>query len=82
MAFMQYVEQHPVATVFIVIGFLLLLVAIREKKKKKRYGRRATERQIMFAQNVAKLNNVPEPKHLYDHHISLAAWTWGQGFGR
>ena len=54
---------------------------IREKKKKKRYGRRATERQIMFAQNVAKLNNVPEPKHLYDHHISLAAWTWGQGFG-
>ena len=55
---------------------------IREKKLKKRYGRRATERQIMFAQNVARLHNVPEPKHLYDHHISLAAWTWGQGFGR
>ena len=55
---------------------------VRETKSQKRYGRRATERQIRFAQNLAKSKNVPEPQHLYDHHISLAAWTWRHGSGR
>ncbi len=55
---------------------------IREKKPKKRYGRKATDRQIRFAQTVAKSNNLPEPDHLYDHHISLAAWTWRYRSGR
>ena len=55
---------------------------VREKNPKKRYGRRATERQIRFAQNLAKSKNLPEPGHLYGHHISLAAWTWRYRSGR
>ena len=49
---------------------------ISEKKDKKRYGRRASDQQIEFAKALAKQNNVPEPFHLYDYHISLAGWTW------
>jgi len=48
----------------------------RGKKEKKRYGRQATQQQIEFAKALAKSKNVPEPDHLYDHHISLAGWTW------
>lgn len=46
----------------------------REKKVKKRFGRRASDRQIEFAKTVASSNNLPEPKHLYDYHISLHSW--------
>ena len=49
---------------------------IKEKKGKKRYGQRASKQQIQFAKTLAKRKNVPEPNHLYDHHISLAGWTW------
>ena len=49
---------------------------VREKKEKKRHGRMASNQQIDFAKALAKLKNVPEPDHLYDHHISLAGWTW------
>lgn len=49
---------------------------VREEKEKKRYGRRASQRQIEFAKSLAKSKNVLEPDHLYDHHISLAGWTW------
>jgi hypothetical protein len=49
---------------------------VREKKERKRYGRRASKQQIDFAKALAKLKNVPEPDHLYNHHISLAGWTW------
>ena len=49
---------------------------VREKEEKKRYGRRASDRQIEFAKALAKSKNVSEPDHLYDHHISLAGWTW------
>ena len=45
---------------------------VRERKGKKRHGRRASEQQIEFARALAKSKNVPEPDHLYDHHISLA----------
>ena len=48
----------------------------RKKKEKKRYGRRASQQQIEFAKDLAKAKNIPEPDHLYDHHISLAGWTW------
>jgi hypothetical protein len=49
---------------------------VREKKEKKRYGRLASKQQIDFAKVLAKSKNVPEPDHLYGHHISLAGWTW------
>jgi len=49
---------------------------VREKKEKKRHGRRASNQQIDFAKDLAKLKNVPEPDHLYDYHISLSGWTW------
>jgi hypothetical protein len=49
---------------------------VREKKERKRFGRRATDRQIKFAKAIALANNISEPDHLYDYHISLAGWTW------
>ena len=49
---------------------------VREKKEKKRYGRQASKQQIDFAKALSKSKNVPEPDHLYGHHISLAGWTW------
>jgi hypothetical protein len=55
---------------------------VREKKEKKRYGRRASKQQIEFAKALAKSKNIPEPKHLYDYHISLAGWTWSYGAGK
>jgi hypothetical protein len=51
----------------------------RKKKEKKRFGYPASERQIEMAKTFALVNNIPEPKHLYDHHISLAAWIWHYG---
>lgn len=53
----------------------------KEKKQKPRYGRPATEQQITLAKKFATANDVPEPKHLYDYHISLAAWIWRLGGG-
>lgn len=47
-----------------------------QKKPKKRFGRRASDAQINFAKAVAAIKNFPEPSHLYDHHLSLAAWIW------
>jgi hypothetical protein len=46
----------------------------REKKEKKRFGRRASDRQIQFAKDVALANKISEPEHLYDYHISLCSW--------
>ena len=54
----------------------------RVKKEKKRFGRQATNQQIKFAKAIAASNNIPEPDHLYGHHISLAAWTWRYRSGR
>lgn len=51
----------------------------RKKKPKKRFGRPASEHQITQAQEIALDNDVPEPTHLYNHHISLAAWIWRNG---
>lgn len=48
----------------------------KQLKEKKRFGRRASDSQIMFAKEIAKANEIPEPEHLYDYHISLSAWTW------
>lgn len=55
---------------------------VRGKKEKERFGRRASDRQIKFAKAMASSNNIPEPEHLYDHHISLSAWTWRYGAGK
>ena len=52
---------------------------VTSKTPKKRFGRPANERQIEFAKAIALANNVPEPEHLYDYHISLCGWIWGQG---
>ena len=50
---------------------------VKEKKEKKRYSRRASKQQINFAKALANSKNIPEPDHLYDHHISsLTGWTW------
>ena len=49
----------------------------REKKEKPRFGRPAHPHQIQIAKAIASANNLPEPKHLYDYHISLARWIWG-----
>jgi hypothetical protein len=46
------------------------------KKTKKSEIRRASQQQIDFAKALAKSKKIPEPDHLYDHHISLAGWTW------
>ena len=48
----------------------------RLKKEKQRSGRPANSHQIRIAKAIASANNVPEPKHLYAYHISLAAWMW------
>lgn len=48
----------------------------QKKKPKKRYGRPATQRQIDFAESIATANDLPKPKHLYNHHISLGSWIW------
>jgi hypothetical protein len=50
----------------------------REKKEKPRFGRPARPYQIQIAKDIASANNLPEPKHLYDYHISLASWIWGR----
>ena len=55
---------------------------VREKKGKRRHGRKASKQQIEFAKALARSKNVPEPDHLYDHHISLAGWTWCYGSGK
>lgn len=46
----------------------------RKKKEKKRFGRHASDFQIMSAKAIAEQKQIPEPKHLYDYHISLASW--------
>ena len=48
----------------------------RQKKEKKRFGRRASEFQIMSAKAIAEQKQIPEPEHLYDYHISLGSWIW------
>ena len=44
--------------------------------EQKRFGRQATERQINFAEEIAKRLNIDPPRHLYPYHISLCGWTW------
>ncbi len=38
------------------------------------FGCRANDSQISFAKELAKANEIPEPEHLYDYHISLGYW--------
>jgi hypothetical protein len=51
----------------------------RTTKEKKRFGRQADLLQIEIARNIALSKNIPEPQHLYGHHISLGAWIWHHG---
>ncbi len=44
--------------------------------EKERFGRQATERQIKFAEEIAKKLTMDPPRHLYLHHISLCGWIW------
>lgn len=44
--------------------------------EKKRFGRQATEKQIHFAEEIAKRLVIDPPRHLYPHHISLCGWIW------
>lgn len=38
------------------------------------FGCRANDSQISFAKELARANEILEPKHLYDYHISLGYW--------
>jgi hypothetical protein len=40
----------------------------------KRFGRKAKQQQIEFAENLARDKGKEPPVHLYNHHISL--WGW------
>jgi hypothetical protein len=51
----------------------------REKKPKKRFGRPASHHQIRLAKKIASINDLAEPEHLYNYHISLSAWMWRYG---
>jgi hypothetical protein len=48
----------------------------REVVEKKRFGRPASQAQTDFAKEIAEIKNLKEPKHLYNHHISLCGWIW------
>ena len=50
-------------------------------KVPERYGRRATAAQIRIAKALATINGKAPPEHLYDYHVSLAAWMWAHGGG-
>lgn len=50
-----------------------------KEQTKKRYGRPANHHHIRIAKSIASSKNLPEPEHLYDYHISLAAWMWRNG---
>jgi hypothetical protein len=50
-----------------------------KEQPKERYGRPANHHQIRIAKSISSSKNLPEPEHLYDHHISLAAWMWRNG---
>lgn len=40
----------------------------------KLFVKNARRKKSNIAKAVASANGLPEPKHLYDYHISLAAW--------
>lgn len=48
-------------------------------KVRQRYGRKATPTQIRLAKSFATIHGKEPPEHLYDYHISLAAWIWAHG---
>lgn len=48
----------------------------QELFEKERFGRQATDRQIKFAEEIAKRLIIDPPAHLYPHHISLCGWIW------
>jgi hypothetical protein len=52
---------------------------VKTGKEKARFGRPASHHQIRIAKAIASANNIPEPEHLYNYHISLAAWMWRYG---
>lgn len=48
----------------------------KEVAQKERFGRPASQAQIDLAKEIAELKNLKEPRHLYNHHISLCGWIW------
>lgn len=53
----------------------------RELIQKERYGRPATSQHIEKAKEVAERKGLKEPKHLYNHHLSLCGWIRGNSGG-
>lgn len=54
---------------------------VRKKDEKQRFGRPASQRQINKAIEISEIKGIKEPKHLYNHHISLCGWIWvNKGF--
>ena len=58
------------------IKFIAKFCRKERLEEKKRYGRPANPFQIRIAKSLSGAKNIPEPKHLYDYHISLAGWIW------
>ncbi len=48
----------------------------KKKTEKQRFGRPASQKQIDLAVEIAEEKSMKEPKHLYNHHISLCGWIW------
>ena len=48
----------------------------QELFEKERFGRQSTQKQIDFAEEIAKRIKIDPPRHLYSHHISLCGWIW------
>jgi len=48
----------------------------QELVEQERFGRQATNKQIKFAEEIAKRLTIDPPRHLYLHHISLCGWIW------
>lgn len=46
----------------------------REMMQKERYGRPATAQHIEKAKEVAESKGLEEPKHFYNHRLSLCGW--------
>ena len=58
------------------IKFIAKFCRKERLEEKKRYGRPANSFQIRIAKSLSRAKNIPEPKHLYDYHLSLAGWIW------
>jgi hypothetical protein len=46
----------------------------KPKEELSYFGQCAPDALILFAKELAKANDIPEPEDLYDYHVSLGGW--------